>query len=354
VSRPEGSAILEEWVVRDSIPRRDSLFRPAVEGLEGRSCPSVTASVTGAGHILTLTGDDAGNDIRINDDGAGHLDVRINGGATRTYAGIDTLNINPGNGNDGVFYMVRGDLVQNRAVNVNLGDGNSRFDFRTVPGSGVIGQGADPLRLDVNVHGGKGHDWLSGNLGDIVNAQVTVRAYFGSGDNIFNYYLTGDITDGHQVANGEAGNIGAVKHTSVSVLAIGGTGTNSLAVDAENVSVGAGTRLETDLRANGDHDMLSTKYTGWVDGTLSEREYGGPGNSRLYDQMDVFENSSGVVDAVVRGATGNDTVTFDAHNGSADSLASYHAVADGFLGHDYIQATNDVVVKNAANQLLIV
>lgn len=342
--------------MRYSIPRRDSLFRPAIEGLEGRSCPSVTASVTGAGHILTLTGDDAGNDIRINDDGAGHLDVRINGAATRTYAGIDTLNINPGNGNDGIFYTVRGDLVENRAINVNLGDGNSRFDFRTVPGSGVIGQGADPLRLDVNVHGGKGRDWVSGNLGDIFNAQVTVRAYFGSGDNTFNYYLTGDVTDGHQVSNGEAVGDGAtpVKHTSVSVLAIGGTGTNSLAVDAENVSVGSGTLLETDLRANGHHDLLSTKYSGWVDGKLSEREYGGPGNSRLYDKLDVFANSSGVVDAVVRGATGNDTVTFDAHNGAADSLASYHAVADGGHGHDYVQFTDDVTVKNALNQLLIV
>jgi hypothetical protein len=322
-----------------------------LEGLEDRWCPSVTASVTG-GHILTLTGDNSANDIRINDDGSDGLTLRVNGGPTQTFSGIDTLNISAGNGNDGVFYTVRGDLVQNRAVNVNLGDGNSRFDFRTTPGSGVIGQGIDPLRLDVNVHGGKGNDWVSGNLGDVFNAQVTVRAYLGNGNNNFNYYLTGDLTDGGQSANGQSGGPGAsaVRHTSVSVLAVGGSGTNSLAVDAENVSVGAGTLLQTDLRANGGHDLLSTKYSSWVDGKLSEREYGGPGNSRMYDKMDVWANSSGVVDTVVRGATGNDTITLDAQNGAAGSLVTYHTVADGGSGHSLIQSTNDVSVKNAFNE----
>ena len=73
---------------------------------------------------------------------------------------------------------------------MNLGDGNDRFDFRTTPGSGVIGQGIDPLRLDVNVHGGKGNDWVSGNLGDVFNAQITVRAYFGNGNNNFTISVT--------------------------------------------------------------------------------------------------------------------------------------------------------------------
>jgi hypothetical protein len=322
-------------------------FRPALDGLEARWCPSVSAIASG--HILTLTGDNAANDIRINDDGAGSLAIRINAGPTQTYTGIDTLNINAGNGNDGIFYTVRRDLVRNRAINVNLGDGNSRFDFRTTPGSGVIGQGIDPLRLDVNVHGGKGNDWMSGNLGDVLNAQVTVRAYFGTGNNTFNFYQTGDITDGPHSENGPT----TPKQTSVSLLAIGGTGTNSLAVDAENVSVGANTLLETDLRAYGQHDLAATKYSGWVDGKLSEREYGGSGNSRIYDKMDIWQNSTGVVDAELRSATGNDTTTFDAHNGSAGTLASYYAVADGGLGRTSVQFTTDVLVKSAENETWI-
>jgi hypothetical protein len=336
--------------VRYSQSKRVHSFRPTLDGLEARWCPSVTASV--AGHILNLTGDNAANDIRINDDGAGSLTVRVNGGATQKYTGIDTLNIDTGDGNDGVFYTVHGNLTQNRAINVNLGNGNDRFDFRTLPGNGVIGQGVDPLRLDVNVHGGNGTDWISGNLGDVFNSQVTVRAYLGNGNNTFNYYLTGDITNGGQAANGQSNdpNAPVPKNTSVSVLAIGGTGTNSLAVNAENVSVGAGTLLETDLRAGGQHDLVSTKYSGWVDGKLSEHEYGSSGNSRLYDKMDVWQNSSGVVDAVVRGATGNDTITFDAHNGSANTLASYNAVADGGRGHSYVQFTSDVTIKNAASE----
>jgi hypothetical protein len=347
VSRPT-LVDLEEWRMRYTQARRVGSFQPALEGLENRWCPSVAAAVTG-GHILTLTGDGAANDVRINDDGSDSLTVRINGGPTQTYEGIDTLNINTGNGNDGIYYTVRGDLVQNRAVNVNLGDGNSRFDFRTTPGSGVIGQGIDPLRLDVNVHGGKGNDWVSGNFGDVFNAKVTVRAYFGTGNNNFNYYLTGDISDGNQASNGQTNSPGtpATQHTSVSLLAIGGTGTNSLAVNAQNVSVGSGTLLETDLRANDRNDLLSTKYSGWVDGKLSEREYGGTGNSRMYDQRDVWSNCGGVVDTVVRGATGNDSITLDAQNGASNTLVSYHTVADGGRGHSLIQSTSDVFVKNA-------
>ena len=236
---------LEEWVLRYSISQRVRSLRPTLETLEDRWCPSVTASVTG-GHILTLTGDNAANDIRINDSGAGQLDVRINGGSTVTYSGVNTLDINAGNGNDGIFYSVRGNLVKDRAINVNLGDGNSRFDFRTVAGASILGGGADPLRLDVNVHGGKGNDWISGNLGDVFNAQVTVRAYLGSGNNTFNYYLSGDITDGTPAQNVGTDAV-TTKHTEVNVLAIGGTGTNSLGVTAENVSVGVRALLETDL-----------------------------------------------------------------------------------------------------------
>jgi hypothetical protein len=84
-----------------------------------------------------------------------------------------------------------------------------------------------------------------------------------------------------------------------------------------------------------------------VDGTLSEREYGGKGNSRMYDRMDIWANSTGVVDTVVRGATGNDTITLEAHNGAANTLVSYHTVADGGRGHSLIQNTADVAVKNA-------
>ena len=57
------------------------------------------------GHILTLTGDNAANDIRINDSGAGLLDVRINGGPTVTYTGVNTLDINAGNGSTGGSWL---------------------------------------------------------------------------------------------------------------------------------------------------------------------------------------------------------------------------------------------------------
>jgi hypothetical protein len=325
-------------------------FQPACEALENRWCPSVTSVVSG-GHILTLTGDNLANDIRINDNGGAEIDVRVNGEFTQSFTGIDTLNINAGNGNSGIFYAVRNNLTQNRAINVNLGDGNSRFDFRTISGTCILGQETDPLRLDVNVTGGKGNDWISGNLGDIFNAQVTVRAYLGNGNNIFNYYVTGDVTDGAASSSTALGT--AIKHTSVSLLAIGGSGNNSLAVNAQNVSVGKGTLFQTDLRANGRHDLLSTKYSGWMDGKLSEREYGGPGNSRMYDSMDIWENSSGVVDTVVRGATGNDIITLAAHNQAASTLSSYHTVADGGAGHSYIQFTSDVAVTHAASTTLL-
>ena len=97
---------------------------------------------------------------------------------------------------------------------------------------------------------------------------------------------------------------------------------------------------------------MSTKYSGWLDGTLSEREYGGQSNSRLYDEMDVWENSGGVVDVVVRSDGGHDTTTLDAHNHASATLHSYNAVANGGTGHSYLQYTDDVTIENWGSKTL--
>ncbi len=107
---------------------------PSFETLETRFCPTV--SVVASGHTLLIQGDDSANRVSITDNGSGQVTAEISSPTDQTSLtadGIDTIQVNAGNGDDTVDYSLRGNLVQNLNLVVRLGAGNDRVDTSLLP-----------------------------------------------------------------------------------------------------------------------------------------------------------------------------------------------------------------------------
>src|SRR5207249_760093 len=97
-------------------------YRPALENLEGRSCPSVNVVVHG--HTLFVQGDAADNTVTITDQGDGHISATITGSsgtATNSGAGIRNVIVTTQGGSDTVNYTLASDLTSNLNLGIDLG-----------------------------------------------------------------------------------------------------------------------------------------------------------------------------------------------------------------------------------------
>ncbi len=262
-------------------------FAPRFETLETRFCPAV--SVVASGHTLLIQGDDTANRVSITDDGSGQVTAEISSPTAQsslTALGIDTIQVNAGNGDDIVNYSLRGNLIQNLNLVVRLGSGNDRVDTSLLPD---ISSG----RVNIDI-AGTGRDFVSGRFGNIIDTTLTLRAQLGDGDSVFNDYLAGNITG----------------HARARFLAIGGAGDNTVSLHAEGVRVDAGSQLDVDLRGGSGKDVTAFVSNGEMDGSLLLHAYGGTGSTRLAATTNVAPGSTGRVDADVRGDGTGDVVTF--------------------------------------------
>src|SRR5262245_19808275 len=102
-----------------------------VEQLEDRCVPACTITQTGAAPnvVLTITGDDAANNVQISDDGAGNITLACDGVISPPITGVKDIVVTTKKGADVVFYTLAGDMTlnQTRNVAVDLGDGNDFF-----------------------------------------------------------------------------------------------------------------------------------------------------------------------------------------------------------------------------------
>src|ERR1043166_4643199 len=87
-------------------------FRPQLETLEDRCCPSVNVSVL-FGNTLVVNGDSADNTVTITDAGNGNISALISGAtgtATGSGSAIKNVIINTRGGSDNVTYNLNGPL----------------------------------------------------------------------------------------------------------------------------------------------------------------------------------------------------------------------------------------------------
>jgi hypothetical protein len=162
-------------------------FIPRLEAFDDRSLPSVTAS----GGDLFILGDDTANTVVIMDDGAGNVEVTMDG---QDYVFADPLNpitsitIQTFGGVDTVDYTLTGDLVGKQTVVADLGNRADSFtahlsDRTLAPDSRLIIQsfgdgGGDHLTLDaqnVSVAAGASLevDFIGGKAKDSITIDYT-------------------------------------------------------------------------------------------------------------------------------------------------------------------------------------
>jgi hypothetical protein len=236
---------------RLSRPKRARVV-PTLEALEERSL--LACSVVQSAGILTITGDNLSNSVKISDNGTyGFGAVKVQCGAMTKISTmpIREIRVSTGGGNDKVSYTLTGPLVAfgRRMVRVNLGDGDDQF----------LGSFANPLT-------GAGSDLLAGST-----FQLNVA---------------------------------------------GARGNDTLKVDAtHDVDVQAGARFGVQLYGNGipflpdlGADGLEIQHHGEVDGLISFGAHGEAGNDPFVRTVAMVDaGSTGQLGILVEGGTGADT-----------------------------------------------
>jgi hypothetical protein len=143
-------------------------FRPALEALDDRLCPS---TIQVLGHTMFVLGDAGGNFIRIADYGDGRVQVRIDD-QSQTAEGIDSLVVRAGAGDDIIEYSLQSASRTPMSVAAEGGAGDDEIYALLL--ADISPQGALDLRLD----GGAGGDLVfldtyTGRLNGTLAAELT-------------------------------------------------------------------------------------------------------------------------------------------------------------------------------------
>jgi hypothetical protein len=144
--------------------RRTSAKKTAlqVEALESRWCLSTT--VVQSGGLLTITGDNQGDQVKINDNPAANiLGVRANG-QERIFTGVDRIVADLKGGKDAFQYFQESPRTRSMNLAVNLGSDNDFFQ------SGINGDILNFRALQMRVDGGSGRDTIQ--VGVFANVQT--------------------------------------------------------------------------------------------------------------------------------------------------------------------------------------
>jgi hypothetical protein len=309
--------------------RRSRSFRPQVETLENRWCPSVSVSVFS--HTLVVQGDSADNAVTITDDGSGGVSATITGanGATATRSGTAITNVlvSTRGGSDSVAFALTGPLTSRLNLGIDLGyfqDSSSTTNSVTLD----FNQGVSSPYLTIGVLGTRGTDNVTATFGSVSDSYVYFGASLDGGDDTFAASVTGDIHD-----------------SGVVIAAFSGSGTDSLGVDVAG-AVDAGAYLGVLLDGGSGDDAIDFDYTGQMNGKLAVALVGGYGTDTVTGNITLHSGSTGKVAAAVFGGGGDDTLTLNVNDNSGGTLGSVYALLDGGPGTDTCTATKNVTVIN--------
>jgi hypothetical protein len=308
--------------------RRSRSFRPQVETLENRWCPSV--SVTVFSHTLVVQGDSADNAVAITADGSGGVSATITGTtgtATGSGTAITNVLVNTRGGSDTVAFTLTGPLTSRLNLGIDLGyfqDSSGTTNSVTLDFS----QGVSSPYLTIGVLGTRGTDNVTASFGSVSDSYVYVGAYLDGGDDSFDATVTGDI-HGYEVA----------------IAAFGGSGKDTLGTHVTG-AVDAGAYLAVLLDGGFGDDTINFDYTGQMNGKVGVALAGGYGTDAVAGNITLDSGSTGKVAAAVFGGDGDDTLTLNVNDNSGGTLGSVYALLDGGPGTDTCTATSNVTVIN--------
>ena len=268
-----------------------SRFRPAMEGLEDRWCPSAASIAVHNQHVLMIHTTHASDVITITDDGHGDVSATVTGGDVLTGGGssIEGIFVIAEGGADSISYHTTGPVTVNHSL---------RFDFRG------------------------GHDQLSLNLTngintDIFNTQIlnrggsdSVAATFGNIEDTALNFASGSYAGNDQVVVNLNGNIGGFSNANFRL--VGTKGNNQFVVNAPHTNVDLSANLSISLLGGSGDDQLVTNFEGVVDGNLNVTSVGFHGNDSIVTNVTADPGSNGSVIARVRDdGGGHDSLTLN-------------------------------------------
>jgi hypothetical protein len=339
--------------------RHRAYFRPTIEGLETRDCPSTTVGLVG--NTLNIVGDNSADNVQVTlRDNINDIQVKSNpvtitlpGGGKLTnwqfnhFSSTQVQNININlNGGDDNLRMQMGDpvdpftgggdhsgvLFDPKNISINLGEGANqtilRFGGLDFPNRVIS------TNLNVTVTSGSGKDDVIASFGEVQSGTVNFNAFLGGGDDYGGVDAFGNIDTGaalHINLQGQDGNDNLQTREDIN------HGYNT-------VDIAAGALLDINVGGGAGNDTLYTEYGGAVLGKLRIRQDGGDGLDGISGKLHLPQTgSTGAVDTVFMGGSGFDILHMEVYG----QASAQRALIDGGGSFDFATSVGDVQIINA-------
>lgn len=325
---------------------RSRRFRPALDVLEDRLCPSCTATPRAeaeATGILKIIGDDAANVVSITQDhGASDMTVKCDGDQTNyDPALVHKIVVKLKGGDDDFTYRLGGgsDFEDAMAVVAKVGQGNDTVTMDMYNTGDANDFATIKADLSLEIQGNDGSELVNVDLGAVDDAEVAVTGDLGTAADKLTLLLHGDL-------------LGTAK---VQVNLLGGDGNDSLTVagttdgvnnDGSFIDIDAGATLDIALGGNLNDDYFGTTYVGVLNGQLNIEQAGDRNNDTLAMSLSLKPGSTGTLDAAALGEKNKDTLVFELDNSSGGTATIARALVDGGPGIDDCTASPTVTVVN--------
>jgi hypothetical protein len=280
-------------------------FRPTLEVLEGRDCPTVSASV--ASGVLTVVGDAGSNQVSVVELGGGAVEVTGDGVRFPTFAGVESIGIETFAGNDRVEFGPGGSLValgdpSVRLLSIDGGAGDDVMILRD-PGPEPGRAPSTSLHFTVKLRGNTGSDFVRAEINHGSDVDLDFVAADGGDTCGFSVW---------QLPNGRFRGIPTAVHTTFD-LGAGGNRVSLATGPAEEVEV----NVTTSDRGGAAEPMLADRYSFSFDGAarmgpffdFKPRRLNLTANlSGADDQLKINAREFGFVSTDIDTGAGNDQV----------------------------------------------
>jgi hypothetical protein len=225
-------------------PRNQSRrFRPELELLEGRDCPSFI--VTAIPHTLLIVGDAGDNIVQITDKGNGTVTASVDGGAAVTRSGINLILVQTRGGNDTVNYSLTGALTTPRVLTIDLGSFTDTAANKNAVTLDFGGNEIDSY-FAAAVVGTAGQDTVNtANFTGAIKEFAALAVYGGGGADTINVAYQGTLTGALVLyLDGQGGDdnvsatvkLGSGSTGSLAAVVEGGDGNDTLTLQVQDNS----------------------------------------------------------------------------------------------------------------------
>jgi hypothetical protein len=141
-------------------------FRPQLETLEDRTCPSVSFAVEG--HTLLVTGDQTNNTVQLRSIGQGEISGTADEVALKDFAHIDNVVVRLGDGSN----TLEAKLAAGIALSVDTGKGDNTIDVEVAQDESPMARNADSAIIAI--HTGSGLDTVTAKVVNVPDVNVTI------------------------------------------------------------------------------------------------------------------------------------------------------------------------------------